>query len=85
MAGCTSNPLAAVGTQLVIFMHFVVQPLGFRELGLFLGKHFREPLAFRQVRFFGHEIAEMLGTTAGTVSVEISTLRKQGVLRGRKS
>ena len=32
-----------------------------------------------------HEIAELLGTTAGTVSVEISNLRKQGVMRGRRT
>ena len=75
MAGCTSNPLAAVGTQLVIFMHFVVQPLGFRELGLFLGKHFREPLAFRQVRFFGHEIAEMLHVRPGNKSIHCALQR----------
>jgi CRP-like cAMP-binding protein len=31
-----------------------------------------------------HEIAELLGTTAGTVSVEISNLRKRGTLHGRK-
>lgn len=31
-----------------------------------------------------HEIAELLGTTAGTVSVEISNLRKHRVLHGRK-
>lgn len=31
-----------------------------------------------------HEIADLLGTTAGTVSVEISNFRKSGVLRGRK-
>jgi CRP-like cAMP-binding protein len=31
-----------------------------------------------------HEIAELLGTTAGTVSVEISNLRKHGVLRGKR-
>ena len=32
-----------------------------------------------------HEIAELLGTTAGTVSVEISNLRKHGVLHGRRT
>jgi CRP-like cAMP-binding protein len=32
-----------------------------------------------------HEIAELVGTTAGTVSVEISNLRKQKVLHGRRS
>jgi CRP-like cAMP-binding protein len=32
-----------------------------------------------------HEIAELLGTTAGTVSVEISNLRKHGGLHGRKN
>ena len=32
-----------------------------------------------------HEIAELVGTTAGTVSVEISNLRKQGVLHGRRT
>ncbi|PYV53254.1 MAG: hypothetical protein DMG98_21550 [Acidobacteria bacterium] len=32
-----------------------------------------------------HEIAELVGTTAGTVSVEISNLRKQGVLRGGRT
>jgi CRP-like cAMP-binding protein len=32
-----------------------------------------------------HEIAELVGTTAGTVSVEISNLRKHKVLHGRRS
>ena len=32
-----------------------------------------------------HEIAELLGTTAGTVSVEMSNLRKHGVLHGRRT
>ena len=32
-----------------------------------------------------HEIAELLGTTAGTVSVEISNLRKHGVLHGKRT
>lgn len=32
-----------------------------------------------------HEIAELLGTTAGTVSVEISNLRKHGALHGRRT
>ena len=32
-----------------------------------------------------HEIAELVGTAAGTVSVEISNLRKQGVLHGRRT
>jgi len=32
-----------------------------------------------------HEIAELVGTSAGTVSVEISNLRKSGVLRGKKN
>jgi CRP-like cAMP-binding protein len=32
-----------------------------------------------------HEIAELVGTTAGTVSVEISNLRKQKVLHGRRT
>lgn len=31
-----------------------------------------------------HEIADLLGTTAGTVSVEISNLRKHGVLRAKR-
>jgi CRP-like cAMP-binding protein len=32
-----------------------------------------------------HEIAELVGTTAGTVSVEMSNLRKQGARRGRRT
>jgi CRP-like cAMP-binding protein len=32
-----------------------------------------------------HEIAELVGTTAGTVSVEMSNLKKQGVRRGRRT
>jgi CRP-like cAMP-binding protein len=31
-----------------------------------------------------HEIAELLGTTAGTVSVEVSNLRKRGELHGTR-
>jgi len=31
-----------------------------------------------------HEIAELLGTTPGTVSVGISNLRKDGTLHGKK-
>jgi CRP-like cAMP-binding protein len=32
-----------------------------------------------------HEIAELVGTTAGTVSVEISNLRKSRRMRGRRT
>ena len=32
-----------------------------------------------------HDIAELVGTTAGSVSVEISNMRKSGVLRGRRT
>jgi CRP-like cAMP-binding protein len=32
-----------------------------------------------------HEIAELVGTTAGTVSVEMSHLKKQGARRGRRT
>jgi CRP-like cAMP-binding protein len=32
-----------------------------------------------------HAIAELVGTTAGTVSVEMSNLKKQGARRGRRS
>lgn len=32
-----------------------------------------------------HEIAELVGTTAGTVSVEMSNLKKQGARRGRRT
>jgi CRP-like cAMP-binding protein len=32
-----------------------------------------------------HEIAELVGTTAGTVSVEMSNLKKQGTRRGRRT
>jgi len=32
-----------------------------------------------------HEIAELVGTTAGTVSVEMSNLRKRGARRGRRT
>jgi CRP-like cAMP-binding protein len=31
-----------------------------------------------------HEIAELVGTTPLTVSVEISNMRKKGVIRGKK-
>jgi len=31
-----------------------------------------------------HEIAELVGTTALTVSVEISNMRRKGVIRGKK-
>jgi CRP-like cAMP-binding protein len=32
-----------------------------------------------------HVIAELVGTTAGTVSVEMSNLKKQGARRGRRT
>jgi CRP-like cAMP-binding protein len=32
-----------------------------------------------------HDIAELVGTTAGSVSVEISNMKKSGVLRGRRT
>ena len=32
-----------------------------------------------------HEIAELLGTSPGAISVEMSNLRKHGVLHGRKT
>ena len=75
MAGCKSNPLAAVGTQLAIFMRFLVQPLRLRELGLFLGKHLREPLAFPQVRCFGDEVAEMQHVRPGNKSIHCALQR----------
>lgn len=32
-----------------------------------------------------HDIAELVGTTAGSVSVEISNMKKSGVLRARRT
>lgn len=32
-----------------------------------------------------HDIAELVGTTVGSVSVEISNMKKSGVLRGRRT
>ena len=32
-----------------------------------------------------HEVAELVGTTAGTVSVEMSNLKKQGTRRDRRT
>ena len=32
-----------------------------------------------------HDIAELVGTTAGSVSVEISNMKKSGVLRGKRT
>jgi CRP-like cAMP-binding protein len=54
-------------------------------LSLVDGKKQRE-----QIRLLGvagldrHEIAELLGTTPLTVSVEISNMRKKGVIRAKK-
>lgn len=57
-------------------------------LSLIDGKKQREAIALLSIAGMDrHEIAEMVGTTAGTVSVEISNIRKRKseVLRGRRT
>jgi CRP-like cAMP-binding protein len=57
-------------------------------LSLIDGKKQREQIALlASAGMDRHEIAELVGTTAGTVSVEISNLRKRRaeVSRGRRS
>lgn len=54
-------------------------------LSLIEGKKRREQIRLLASAGLGrHEIAELLATSPGAVSVEISNLRKQGVLHGRK-
>jgi DNA-binding NarL/FixJ family response regulator len=54
-------------------------------LSLIEGKKRREQIRLLASAGLGrHEIAELLSTSPGAVSVEISNLRKQGVLQGRK-
>jgi CRP-like cAMP-binding protein len=54
-------------------------------LSVIEGKKQREQIRILSVAGLDrHEIAELLSTTPGTVSVEISNLRKAGILRGKK-
>lgn len=55
-------------------------------LSLIEGKKRKEQIRLLASAGLGrHEIAELLGTSPGAISVEISNLRKQGVLHGRKT
>ena len=54
-------------------------------LSIIEGKKQREQIRILSVAGLDRNaIAELLGTTPGTVSVEISNLRKEGILGGKK-
>jgi len=75
------NPDAAVEPELRVVRRLLA-------LSLIDGKKQREQIALLAAAGMDRrEIAELVGTTPGTVSVEIWNLRKRktGVLRGRRS
>jgi len=74
------NPDATVESELKVTRRLLA-------LSLIDGKKQREQIALLATAGMDrHEIAELVGTTAGTVSVEISNLRKRKaeVSRGRR-
>jgi DNA-binding NarL/FixJ family response regulator len=68
----------------------LINELGFIRrllaLSLIEGKKRKEQVRLLASAGLGrHEIAELLATSPGAISVEISNLRKHGVLHGRKT
>jgi CRP-like cAMP-binding protein len=75
------NPDTTIESELKIVRRLLA-------LSLIHGKKQREQIALLATAGMDrHEIAELVGTTAGTVSVEISHFRKRKseVLRGRRT
>jgi CRP-like cAMP-binding protein len=73
------NPGTAVESELKVVRRLIA-------LSLIDGKRQREQIELLATAGMDrHEIAELVGTTANTVSVEISNLRKNRGTRGRRT